>query len=134
MLRRGDTFRVKDDWHVCVVLSDPSKNPDAVYVVNFTHWERNRDQSCVLNPSDHGTISKQTIIHYNNPTLESAAAIERKIKSKHYESGLSVRRDVLDRITEGACKSKMVPERCKVLLRAQGLMPSVQPQPPTQKS
>lgn len=130
MLKRGDTFRIKGDGHVRVVLSDPSKDPTAIYIVNFTHWEQNRDQSCVLNPSDHGTISKQTIVRYNNPTLESAADIERKIKSKHYQAGLSVRKDVLDRITEGACKSNRVPERCKVLLRAQGLMP----QPPTQKS
>jgi len=128
MLRRGDTFKERTGWHTMVVLSDPSLNPDAVYVVNFSHWARNRDQSCVLHPGDHGTISGPTIIYYNNTFLESAEAIEAKIRAKKYVQTNPVRKDVLARILAGAAISRKIPRKCLELLYQQGLLP--RPLPP----
>jgi len=130
MLRPGDTFKEPVGWHTMVILSDPALNPNEVYVVSFSHWARNRDQSCVLHPGDHGTISGPTIIYYNNTVLESAAAIEAKIRARKYVRTNPLRKDILQRILAGAAISRKVPRKCLKLLYDQQLL-SRPPSPPS---
>ena len=124
MLQQGDTFfhRNGNKRHLHVVLSDPQKNPNAVYVVTLTTHAANKDQSCVLDRGDHPFIRHKTTVSYNRTELQTAALWEDRFNKGQIVPRQHMKPEVLDRILEGAAISDKVPKKCRKLLKEQGLI------------
>ena len=116
MLRLGDTIRLKG--HVCIVASDPAKNPNQVFLVAFTTFEDYKDDTCFVRPGEHPRIHHDTCVAYNffNDPLFPVEKLE------CHERCEPVSHDLLDRILAGAGDTIHINTAAWRLMDDQGLI------------
>lgn len=127
----GDVFispHSEDDGvlrHHWVVISDPSEDPEKVLIVNWSSWKDgspNNDDSCILGPRDHRSISVKSFIYYERAQEISLEALNSVLSKWGWPMGEQVSDEVLKRIWKGAIASPKMTNGRKRLLRRQGLV------------
>jgi hypothetical protein len=122
--KTGDTFiHVGSEWlqsHLWAVISDTEQAPDQVVIVNLTSYRDDKDQSCILDIDDHPFITRKTLISYRDAKLQETADLAKLSHNFTQRDPLSVA--TLDKIREGAKKSRFLPERVRNFLDSQGLI------------
>ncbi len=116
MLQLGDTLRVNE--HVCIVASDPSKNPDQVFLVALTTFEDYKDDSCLIDKGEHERVTHLTCVAYDffeNPLFSVAAMLGHAV-------GQPVTPEILARILQGAAGTERINMAAWLLLDDQGLV------------
>jgi hypothetical protein len=115
-------------------LSDPAQNPDEIVLVNFTSYDpgtpsqpRN-DPACLVNRGDHPYLRHLSCINYRDALFLSSAQIEQ------LDAGnlivwhtMDVNPGLLARIRAGAFTSRHRPGRLIRILKAQGVVPPINP-------
>ena len=51
--------------HICVVVSDPQRDPGGVFVAALTTYEWYKDDACLLNKGDHRALRHLTCVAYD---------------------------------------------------------------------
>jgi len=108
--------------HLHVVLSDPISNRDKVCIVSLTKWAANKDQSCILDQGDHPFIRQKTVVHYRDHHLYQACVVEEQLDTGEAKARPQMSEKTLQRILNGAAKSRFLPADCHKLLVEQGLI------------
>lgn len=109
-MKLGDAYTYGTHPHV--VISDPDAE-GRVVVVNISHHEDNRDQSCVIEIGEHPLIIKKSVVLYKATavfTPEQQRDFER-YATKHHEK---VSDALLERIVEGT-DSDYIPQKAQKL-------------------
>lgn len=72
-MNAGDVFRFPHiaDRHVWMIISDPTKNPAKLLMVNFSSWEPHLDQACVMEAGEHPFIVHKTVINFARARIVS---------------------------------------------------------------
>ena len=107
--------------HLCVVISAPRKDPDRLLIVNFTHWEPNKEQSCVMDQTDYSELEQKSCISYRHAMIDSQENLLSGIASGKIRPVKPAPENVLMRIREGAFASLHLPIGYYNLLKNQGL-------------
>lgn len=121
----GDTFlRTDSDRHLWVVLSDPSKDPDNVLLVNLTSWKPEKERACILNCGDHPWVTHETCVNYND--FDAVITTLAKLHAAKDGGALKLQsplsQKILQLILQGAAKSvRLSLEKAEILAR-QGLI------------
>ena len=124
-MKLGDTFLRKDsDFHLWIILSDPSIDPDHVLLVNMTSWDERKESACLLHPGDHPFVRHLTCINYNDfDTVVTSLALLYEAKD---HGALTLQEPlspaVLVRVLEGAAKSERLSLEKAEILEQQGLI------------
>lgn len=126
-MQSGESFRVSQhtrfrDRHIYYILSDPEQDPAKVVIANLTSYEPNEDDSCILEAGDHSTVTNRSCIRYGSARICSMAHIEDAIRRGLVDRHGVVSPRVLTRMHRGAGRSKFLPQECRELLKAQGLL------------
>jgi hypothetical protein len=79
-MKAGDVFRFNGiaDIHVWMIISDPSRDPHHVLIVNFTSEAPDLDPVCSIIPGDHPFIQHRTLIQYSRARLVKDEALHQK--------------------------------------------------------
>lgn len=120
MLGPGDTFILPKNEnqieHLWIVLTPPGDDGKAV-CVNVTSWKSECDETVVLQPGDHGFITKKSVIHFGDARFVPLDRVEQLLNAgtnrfvckRHY----ACRHTLMDRVKAGLLKSKHTPKGIK---------------------
>lgn len=108
----GTTVHVPDpgasyDSHLWMIISDPTKYPEQVVIVNFTSWESWKDQACLVDVSDHPYIRKKTCVNYEGAKVVTLAQLRELENSGAIKTHAHLSDELLDRIRRGVLDSRM---------------------------
>lgn len=122
-MEAGSTFlRADKDSHLWVIISDPTKDPERVLVVNLTTHDQRKEDVCILERGDHPWITHKTCVNYEDAIVTSVAKLF-ELK----DGGLIRLREpvaalVLKRMRDGAAEStRMALDNANILIE-QGLI------------
>ena len=89
-----------------MVISYPEKS-DFVIIVNFTSWREDKDQACIVEPSDHAFIKKRSVVNYLGAKSVHVNQIERLISSGLMVPHEKLSDKLLDRIFDCSLDSQI---------------------------
>ena len=130
-IEAGGAFRCKSEdltgemRHLWVILTDPVTYPDCVVIVNVTTTHtgkqvvRNYDPACDLKRGDHNLIIHPSFVFYN----EAMVVTVQKLEDAEIGHTTSFDQAVLQRIRDGAGKSRFLDRGIKRRLLDQGILP-----------
>jgi hypothetical protein len=125
-MRAGDVFIHEDESekHWWVVISDPEIDATAfVVTVNFTSYAAHKDPSCILVPEDYPQfITHPTCVSYIDARPISLVVLRNHLSSGKIIKQKPVARAVLQKIRQGAAKSRHLHLGCRGILVEQGLI------------
>jgi hypothetical protein len=124
----GEHYR-RIEAHLWIVLSDPKqdgkgllKGNNSLLLVNFTTWDENKDQTCIVGPERYHVLTVRSCLAYYGMKETTVAHLELAKKSDLLISRDGVSPDLLKAIREGAYLSDDTMPDHKRLLVAQGLI------------
>lgn len=110
-----------DRRHTWVIVSDPTTDPSAVLLVNFTDGAYWPDDACELQPGEHPCITKVSRVAYRFGETVTLARLRRDAEDGLLEPRGVLPAPLLRRIRLGAWQSIYIPDEHLDLLEAQGL-------------
>ena len=117
----NSTELTNDELHLWIILSDPAVHPECVVVVNLTSRTGNKDDpACRLNAGDHPFVIRPTYVKYSEAHVVTAQQLE-DADISHRQS---LNSNILQRIRDGAGRSKSIRMGIKKHLVDQGIIPS----------
>jgi len=124
---QGDIFEVAErdpalDNHIQIVLSDPTKDPSRVIVVNLTSWKAGKDSTCIILGGAHRHIHKTSCIPYYWTKMMSLADLETLFGAGLIRLCGALPPEILKKILMGASATDDMPTDCRDVLRQQGLI------------
>lgn len=126
MLNVRDTFRfnLEHETHLWIVICISSAEPRQLAAVNFTTKTSMEEDHCLLKVGDHKFVTHETSVRYSGIVC-NAKEIEKRIKDNQIivQEFPPVSASLLQRILEGAAKSKRMTLKLKDLLQREGLIP-----------
>lgn len=117
-MKTGDTYLIwspsADDRHkkhLFFCLNDPSGEPPEVILVSCSSRRPDSDTSCILYPSDHSFLSRESIViyGYGRCRRETLQRIKKSIENKIFIPQEPVSMSVINRIINGAKNSDFSP-------------------------
>jgi len=122
-MKEGDTFiPAKLDSHLWIILSDPTRDPENVVIVNFTTHTIDEEQHCILRKSDHPFVKHKTAVRYRDAKKVSIEQLEVLVTKNLLKPQSPLSGALLKRVREGASKSEFLPEGCRQILDDQSLI------------
>jgi hypothetical protein len=124
-MEAGATFlRVDADNHLWVVISDPTKDPDNVLIVNLTTSDERKERACILRPGDHPWIKHETCVNYGDSVVTTLAKLNAAIAGNALRVQATMPPDVLKKIRNGVLDSDRIATEREDILLDQGLIDS----------
>ena len=100
--------------HLWVVLTDPDDNGFVLVVSLTTLRDRNNtDTTVILSPGDHDFIKHDTVVSYKDAQPVSVAGLRAAQGETVYRQGADCSPSLLERIQQGARKSRFAPRFVK---------------------
>jgi len=121
----GDTFFLanpKIERHLYIIISDPAQDSNRIVTANFTSWRADKDQSCIVEASEHRFLTHRSCVDYRRDKLITLADYERCLHSGDLVPHDPVSGDLLKRILDGAAMSPFLPLGNRQILVEQGLI------------
>jgi len=126
-VKAGDAFLIPNEYkvkHLFVLISDPDKNPESVYLVMVSTHEIGKDETCILEAGDHPRINHRSVVIYEVPPawFISVSELKSLVEKGIFGVQPSVSESVLSKIRKGCTISDFIPPRIETLLHKQGLL------------
>jgi hypothetical protein len=127
-MEAGYTFFYEDgsDDHLWVVISDPvSYEKDQVVIVCFNSYIEGRpghDDTCILHPGDHPSITRPTFVNYRRARWIPKDALERLLSYDTIRRRADLQPHILKAVQQGAGESRHIREKFRMLLTKQGIV------------
>jgi hypothetical protein len=119
----GTTFlRADADKHLWIVLSDPTKDPDNVLLVNLTTLDEHKERACVLNRGDHPWIRHESCVNYGDSVVTSLAKLNAALVGGALRVQAPMAPEILRKVRNGALDSERMPLDNADILINQGLV------------
>ncbi|MCG8587614.1 MAG: hypothetical protein MI757_23145 [Pirellulales bacterium] len=127
-MNAGDTFLIEEpgtslDSHLWIVLSDPDIDPHSVLLVNFTSFREDKDQACIVDPHEHGYLSKKSCVNYQKAKVVGVVDLDNLLTNKLIKKHDPLSAELLQKIRDGASNSKYIEFGAWEMLASQGLVP-----------
>ncbi len=116
----GDTFLLSAPAlrvHLFMILTNPDSH-DRVVLTNFSTSRPSSDKSCVVSPTEHPWLSRESIVSFQDARIRTIGELEAadKMGVLRHNSPLSGR--LLSRIRHAALKSNRCPRKVKAAIQA----------------
>ena len=111
------------DGHLRVVISPPLGDPPQVLTVSVTTWTDRQDQSCILEPVDHPSVRHRSVIGYGFARLDPADGLRKQLRQGTISPRAPASTHLIERIWEGAERTRQLTERCRRHLVESGILP-----------
>lgn len=113
LLVPSGTFHAPDKKHLHIVCCEPNDSGDVVLVSIASYTNDLCDQTCILEPHDHGFIRHRSYVLYRKADIFSAQALTTGV-----EDGSIIVRDDLNaqvflRVRNGICASPQTKRKVK---------------------
>lgn len=110
--------------HLWFILSDPSKAPQRILIVNVTsaHEGRDVDSACILEPGEHPFIRHRSYVFYEGATTTSENNLREAVRKGVCRITDPAPEDLLTKLRQGLMRSSHSQERFKSLLSEQDLI------------
>ena len=95
--------------HLYIIIAVTNSN-EAIFV-NVTTKKGNKDDTCILNVSDHDFITHTSVINYGDTTKAPIGKIEEAISKDYFNPQTPVSGELLKRILKGALNSPNLPQK-----------------------
>jgi hypothetical protein len=122
----GDTFfykRPNTDDHLQVVLSDPSRNPDKIVIVNFSSVKPfEKELGCIIAPGEHPYVKIKTFIPYRFAYTVKIEFLEDNESRGHIAKQEPLSPELLNKALLGASQSLFMPTEIWDVIENQGLV------------
>jgi len=122
-VKLGDTLiPPKPYQHLYVVISDPDLDPDNVVIVNFTSYDPDEEDYCIVQGGEHPFLIHKSCVRYKDGRVSPVTALTHLIDSGTMTTHKPLSKELLRRVQEGASKSDFLPEGCRKVLEEQGFI------------
>lgn len=121
----GSSFRFASEFkdsHLWFVVSDCRSQPDEVLILNVSTWREWSDPACVLDAGDQPFISHKTCIRYDMGVTVSLERLQAMLDAGLIILHEKATRELIDRILDGAARTKHLVMDYKRLLTSQSLI------------
>ena len=118
----GDTLTGLDTQnHLWIVLTVSVVDGSAV-VANLTTHDQARKTFCnrdcvVVRPGEHGYPIRESCVYYRDAFLTKVSVLQRGLDNRTYSMNDPLSEDLLDRIQQGALKSRLIARPLKPAIR-----------------
>lgn len=120
-MNAGDTFiPVRLNKHLWIVISDPEFDP--VVIVNLTTFTIDEEQACIVQKDEHPFATHTSAIRYKDGRVANQESLNHLLKRDLLVPHAACSQLLLQRIRDGASISEFLPEECRDMLDAQGLI------------
>lgn len=109
--------------HLFIVLTNPASvaghSSPSVLLVNLSsiYEGRDVDATCVLQPGDHGRITRPSYVVYRRARIDLADVLMEDVESERSEALQPLTPDILDRVCAGLEASPNTPEEVMAFYR-----------------
>ncbi len=107
--------------HPFIVLSDPAANDKEVLIANLTSWNKDKDQTCIIEKGEHACIPKRSCVYYQGSMIVTLE----QLCDGHRNGQILIRgqmdKPILERIWKSAVTADRLAPIKKKLLKSQGL-------------
>ena len=123
-MNAGDTLTGLDTQnHLWIVLTVSVADGTAV-VANLTTHDQARKTFCsrdclVVRPGEHGYSIRDSCVYYRAAFLTKGSELQRGLDNRTYSMNDSLSEELLDRIQQGALRSRMIAQPLKAVIRGQ---------------
>ena len=123
-MNAGDTLTGLDTQnHLWIVLTVSVADGTAV-VANLTTHDQARKTFCnrdcvVVRPGEHGYPIRDSCVYYRDAFLTKVSVLQRGLDNRTYSMNDSLSQALLDRIQQGALKSRLIAQPLKPVIRGQ---------------
>ncbi|MEK6711853.1 MAG: hypothetical protein AABZ64_14885 [Nitrospinota bacterium] len=83
----------------------------------FVPWLEGCDESCVINPGDHASITRKSIVAYQFGQVFSERMYATALESRILKERGKISKELLKRVQAGALHSIYVPEKFQRMIR-----------------
>lgn len=111
-----------DVRHLWFVLSSPTIDPDYVVTVNVSTFNPKKDQSCILEPGEHGFVTVKSCVMYDEAEFRTLYELEQMIASNTIIPHEPANAALFDKLLEGAYATRRMPAKFKTILSNQGVL------------
>jgi hypothetical protein len=130
MFAPGDAFLLKADLDpdrrkFYFVASDPGQDPDNILLLPVSSWDKDKDQSCVLEVAECGEcafVTHKSYIAYNHAKILSTQHLSKLLKDGEVTRKQNVGPHILAKARQGALASQDIARKHRLLLSKQGLL------------
>jgi hypothetical protein len=109
----GDTLKAVQqvgasiDSHLWMVISDPAVDAEHVVIVNFTSWRQDKDQACIVEPSEHPFLHHRSCVNFAGAKTVRAADLNLLVQRGQLTPHVPLSPSLLDKIRESVPASRM---------------------------
>ena len=108
--------------HLWALISDTDQSTDEIVIVNFTTFRSlDCDDTCVIQPHEHGFVVHETCISYADAEITDVKRLRQALDRGLLTPQKRLSVELLQRIRDGAERSPDTPHKVRKVLRAQGL-------------
>lgn len=110
--------------HLWIVCSDPNESPHRILLLNVTSWKETpgSDDSCLVFPKDHPSISHKSYINYNLGEIRPLSHLRRIEDNGCIEEKEKASTELLEKIHQGAEITYFLDVNAIKLLKDQGFI------------
>ena len=130
MFAPGDAFLLKADLDpkrrkFYFIASDPGQDPDSILLLPISSWDKDKDQSCVLEVVECGEcafVKNKSYIAYEHAKMLSIQKLAQLLKDAKVTKTQNVGSYILTKARQGALASQDIARKHRLLLSKQGLL------------
>jgi hypothetical protein len=107
------------------IASDPAQDPNNILLFPISTWDKDKDQSCVLEVAECGEcafVKSKSCIAYSHDKMLSIQKLSKLLKGGKVTKKQNVGSHVLAKARQGALTSQDIARKHRVLLSKQGLL------------
>ena len=123
-MNAGDTFKLWDkaaDVHVWVIVSDPIAHPDEVVIANFTSYDCDSEDVCIIDKGEHPWVRHRTCVAYEYARSVTVEQL-RRCDAKKIEMMEPLSAVLLRRVRLGASRSRTIKRGIVEIMEDQDLL------------
>jgi hypothetical protein len=116
----GSTYRCNlPPRHIWVIISDPNQHGNKFVFVNLTTLtDKCIDDACILQPPDYPPfLTQPTTVAYSRHMIGDTEGMDQLIASGHFGEMPPIPTETLQKILDGARKTKELPKAAKDMLQ-----------------
>jgi len=106
--------------HPWIIASDPEK-ADRVVLVNLSTKPCGTPPECIIEPKEHGALSRPSYIRFNEARLRDLSKLEAALKKGLFQPSGNLSPEILKKVQAALLASPLTPREVKELLKKQGL-------------
>ncbi len=92
--------------HLYFVISKSNIGSDCVVCVNITTYHDNKDESCIIEPGEHGFIKEKSLVKFDKAILPKVENLEKALENGTIKPNVIAKKELINKIQVAFLTSK----------------------------